>query len=248
VDEFSRKRTLTELLEKARATEHSFWEGLTQQERAAVGEADAWSAKDVLAHITFWKERLADGLEAALHEDEPEPTAHFEEINRQVFQANRQRSWEDLLDHEGQVYSRLLVALEALTDDALDDPQRFAWTDGRPLWWRVGFSGYFHPLDHLSKLYIEQGKAASARELQERIAREMGGLDASERWQGTVLYNLACFYSLIGQPARAIEGLHRAFVLNPELIEWSKEDTDLEPLRDLPEYQTLYTTEHDRAS
>jgi tetratricopeptide (TPR) repeat protein len=240
MSEFSRKSVLIELLEKARTAEQSFWEGLSQQERRALGEVDAWSAKDVLAHISFWKARLAVELEAALHGGDLEPAGPFEEVNRRVFEDNRQRSWERLLDNDEQVYSRLMAALEALTDDMLDDAARFARTSGRPLWWRVGFTGYFHPLDHLSKFDIERGEAGLARELQERIAQEMGELDASDAWQGTVLYNLACFYSLTGQPVRAIERLYQAFKLNPTLIEWSKEDADLEPLRDLPECQALY--------
>jgi hypothetical protein len=58
-------------------------------------------------------------------------------------------------------------------------------------------------------------------------------------WQGTVQYNLACHYSLTGQKSKALETLSEALVLAPELVEWSKQDTDLDGLRGEAEYQEL---------
>lgn len=240
MSETSRKSKVIGLLEEARAEEHVFWERLSEAERAAEGTPDHWSARDVMAHITVWKDRLAARLEAAAQGLEPERSDDFEEANREIFEANRKRSWEDLLEYEEQVFTRLVASVGALTEEALNDPQRFDWTDGRPLWWGASFNGYFHPLDHLSKLHLEWGQIDLAQRLQERIAKAMGTLDASQSWQGTTLYNRACFYSLSDQPGPALEKLRRAFKLNPDLVAWSKEDSDLDPLRELPEFQALY--------
>ena len=68
----------------------------------------------------------------------------------------------------------------------------------------------------------------------------MAGLDNAQSWQGTTLYNLACFYALNNQPRPAMQKLRQALKLNPDLIAWSKEDSDLDALRALPEYQALY--------
>ena len=55
-----------------------------------------------------------------------------------------------------------------------------------------------------------------------------------------VRYNLACYYALAGETARAIETLRDALHLHPDLLGWSKEDTDLASLRDDPNYKALY--------
>ena len=138
------------------------------------------------------------------------------------------------------VFARLVAAVQALSEEELDDPARFEWTDGRALWWRVGMTAYYHVLDHVSDLYLERGEADLAQAVQERMAEEMGTLDDSDRWRGTVTYNLACFYALNGQTGPALERLRRAFRLNPGLIDWSKEDSDLDSLRELPEFHILY--------
>jgi len=92
----------------------------------------------------------------------------------------------------------------------------------------------------LSKLHLEWGESDRAQVLQERIVQEMAPLDDSDGWRGVVTYNLACFYALSDQPALAVEKLRRAFELNPWLIDWSKEDSDLDSLRELVDFQALY--------
>jgi hypothetical protein len=232
------------LIEQARAEQRAFWDGLSQAHRFATGTPDHWSAKDVMAHITVGNERLAADLEATASGDEPERIDDFDEANRQVFEANRERTWQDLLAFEETVSTRLAAAVEALTEEALNDPTSFEWTGGRPLWWRVGFTAYFHPLDHLTKLYLEWGESVVAQEIQERVAQDMVKLDDSDTWRGTVTYNLACFHALNRQPGPALEKLRQAFKLNPGLVDWSKGDSDLDSLRELPEFVALYEESH----
>ncbi len=240
MDDTSHKLALIDLIERAHAEQRAFWDGLGQAERSAQGTPDHWSPKDVAAHIIVWNDRLAAELEAAARGDAPERFEDFEEANRQVFEANRERSWEDLLEYEEKVSARLVAAVGGLSDEMLNDPERFEWTDGRPLWWRVGFTVCFHALDHLSKLHLEWSESDRAQLLQERIVQDMGPLDDSDGWQGTVTYNLACFYALSNQPGPAVARLRQAFELNPWLIDWSKEDSDLDSLRKLADFQALY--------
>ena len=53
------------------------------------------------------------------------------------------------------------------------------------------------------------------------------------------MYNLACCEALSGRPGDAVEHLRRAFELAPELRDWAKEDTDLDPIREEPAFQAL---------
>ncbi len=240
MDDTSHKSALIDLIQKTHVEQRAFWDGLGEAERSAQGTPNHWSPKDVAAHIIVWNDRLAAQLEAAARGHTPEQFEDFEEANRQVFEANRERSWEDLLSYEEKVSPRLVAAVAGLSDEMLNDPERFEWTNGRPLWWRVGFTVCFHALDHLSKLYLEWGDSHRAQLFQERIVQDMGPLDDSDGWQGTVIYNLACFYALSDQPGPALERLRRAFELNSWLIDWSKEDSDLDSLRELTDFQALY--------
>ena len=58
--------------------------------------------------------------------------------------------------------------------------------------------------------------------------------------KGDVKYSLACHYSLLGAKTDAIRELQESLVLNPGLIDWAKEDPDLDAIRDEPEYQAMY--------
>jgi len=51
---------------------------------------------------------------------------------------------------------------------------------------------------------------------------------------------LACFYAANGQLEQALVILPEALRLQPDLVEWSKEDADLISLHNLPAYQALY--------
>ena len=65
-------------------------------------------------------------------------------------------------------------------------------------------------------------------------------LSAFPTWKANSIYNLACFYALNGMGKEAIEKLKVAFKERPELLEWSKQDSDMDPLREMPEYQALF--------
>ena len=54
-----------------------------------------------------------------------------------------------------------------------------------------------------------------------------------------MLYNATCFYAQMGENKLAIETLKKAFSAGYANLEWLKRDTDLEPIRNEPEYITL---------
>jgi adenylate cyclase len=55
-----------------------------------------------------------------------------------------------------------------------------------------------------------------------------------------VSYNLACFYSLIGEPEVALDCLEQMSSGTPHVMaEWMSHDPDMDPLRALPRFQTL---------
>jgi mannose-6-phosphate isomerase-like protein (cupin superfamily) len=53
----------------------------------------------------------------------------------------------------------------------------------------------------------------------------------------SVLYTLACLESLSGDVDSAMEHLRRA-ALDPQVAEWAKDDSDLDPIRDDPRFES----------
>ena len=47
----------------------------------------------------------------------------------------------------------------------------------------------------------------------------------------------------MGKKKEAIDQLRQALAIRPNLVEWSKEDVDLEPLRSEAAYTALYENE-----
>jgi tetratricopeptide (TPR) repeat protein len=131
--------------------------------------------------------------------------------------------------------------LQALSLDDVHDAQRFESQQGQPLWRGVAGNGCTHPIMHLAEAYVKRGQAAYAAAMMESLSVELVRLDDSPRWLGVVRYNLACYYALAGETARAIEALRDALRLHPGLLEWSKEDADLASLRDESDYMALYS-------
>ena len=54
-----------------------------------------------------------------------------------------------------------------------------------------------------------------------------------------MLYNCTCFYSRLGEAARAIQTLRQAIAVGYANWAWLKQDPDINPLRDNPEFQAL---------
>jgi hypothetical protein len=67
-------------------------------------------------------------------------------------------------------------------------------------------------------------------------------LNDAEKWQAVPHYNLACIYALTGNSKESIHHLRIALKHNPEFVDWSKQDPDLESIRSDPSYQELYNT------
>ncbi len=237
----SYKTQLIDLLHQAHEIEHSTLAEQSETQRAANGSFKRWAAKDVIAHIAYWRERLTKNLAAQRRGEKAEGAEEFDEINAQVFEKNRDRTIDEIATEAERVFASFIAQVNEFSNEELTDPRPFGWYRERPLREAIQGNSYEHPLIHLSYFYLENGNAARAQQIQERMAANLRELDHSPGARGAVDYNLACFYALSGEPAKAISLLRGAFAARPDLLEWSKQDTDLDSLRMLPEYEALYS-------
>jgi len=239
----SKKDRLLSILEHSQQVLGAFVAGLSAEERAAVGTYEQWCPKDSVAHVAYWIEQRAARLAAVARGEEPPPLpAHYEQANAACFQRFCNCPWPEVQAYMDAAYTQLLAVVRSLGEEVLTAPSADAHE--RPLWTDIVATAYTHPAMHVAEQYARQGKPQAAAQLWQEWSRLVSPLDDSAEWQGLVHYNTACSLALSGNAQQAIAELRQALQLRPQLKAWSKQDTDLNSLHDLPEYRKLYAAEY----
>ena len=118
--------------------EYQRWEALLEQIDPTLmdqpGVNGDWSMKDIVAHQTGWLPRLISRIQAAQRgEAEPPPPwpAHLQtddEINAWIYESNRERSVQEVLDESRQVFRQLFAVIEGLPDDVrIEEEWHLVW-------------------------------------------------------------------------------------------------------------------------
>lgn len=107
----------------------------------AGSEFEAWSMKDLIGHLTAWREMTAARLEAGLQGVEPiapwpaglDEDKDIDEINAWIFEANREKSVEEIQQDSDAAFDRVSQAIRAMPEQDLLEPGRFAWMGDHPM-------------------------------------------------------------------------------------------------------------------
>lgn len=233
------KSELTELLQKGDQIEKEFIAALSDEERNAEGTFEHWSAKDSIAHNAYWRKHHAEDVLAVLAGKTP-THVDDDEVNPEVYSQYKDQSWEDIRALVDAGLTRMGEAIALISEEDLQRDNFYPWEQGRALWREIVTNIYTHPIIHLSEWHIKRGNPARAAELYREMTSQLTGLDDSPDWQGTIRYNNACSFSLLGDKETAINELREALRLNPGLTEWSRQDPDFEPIRGEAGYKELY--------
>lgn len=233
------KRELVELLQKGYQVEKEFVANLSDEERNADGSFEHWSVKDNIAHNAYWRKHHAEDVLAVLAGKTP---THIEDdqINDEVYSRYKDQSWEDVHTLVDTGMKRMGEAIASISEDDLQRDDFYPWEQGVPLWREIVGNIYNHPVIHLSEWHIKRGNPARAAEMYQEMTRQLISLDDGPAWQGTIRYNNACSFSLLGDKETAINELREALKLNPGLTEWSRQDPDFEQIRGEAGYKALY--------
>jgi hypothetical protein len=128
--------------------------GLTEPQMEDVVNG-AWTRRDVLAHLEAWERRTASLLETLRRGWDPggsDDSSSWDVMNERFFEENRHRSLDDVRRGEADAYEALVRMVEESPDDDLFDPDRFAWTNGRPFaGWILGNTSE-HYAEHMDQL------------------------------------------------------------------------------------------------
>lgn len=216
-------------------------QSLDENKRHASGTIAHWEIKDLICHIAFWTQHHAEMLAAVQKGEAPEIISDFLKVNDQVFEEHKDCTLAEAQAFIDLAYQNMQSKLAGMTEDDLRDTVRYTWTNNRPVYISIFSEAFSHPLIHLGQYQTGHGNLAEARRMNERIAAAMVDLDDTPYTHGVAAYNLACFYAISGDPARAVELLKEGLSLAPSLTDWSKEDSDLISLHGLPNYEGLYS-------
>ena len=185
-----------------------------------------WSPKDHQAHLTAWKARQADRLEAARLGREPQTDdREDDEINAELQAARTEWDWESIVAEADELSARLESELRAIDPGVLQGSDRLVGS--------TFGNGPFHALTHFGWLAEANVGADEARlaAFVDEVERLLSAGALSDVDRGTGLYNMACAHALAGRLDRARPLLREAFMLRPQLREWAESDSDLESLR-----------------
>src|SRR5689334_17254441 len=91
------KTIVLDLLRQGHLDEAAFLQGLGETERSAIGTPECWSAKDHIAHRTFWHQDLIQKVNATLPHQQIAPSTESEDqLNSKNFEKHKLRPWSEL--------------------------------------------------------------------------------------------------------------------------------------------------------
>lgn len=234
------KSKLSDLVQRSYAEMRRFGENLGVAGQNTFGVGEVWSGRDVLGHVVEWGRRKVTDFNAIIKGEAPPEYPDDDQANAEIAAEYRQISWEELLRRMDEGLRGNLALIERLSEQELEDPQRYSSLDGRPAWRDILSNAYNHALaSHLRPWYNTHGQADYATRLAEEETQRLLDFNDSADWQGVTIYNLGCQYALAGDKHKALEKLREAYRLNPQLRQFSSQDPDLASLRGEPEFEAL---------
>ena len=109
-----------------------------------------WSVKDVLAHIVDWEQRMTLWINESLDGEGPDLTSDWSDeilnkLNQEIYENNKDREYQEVWDEFQLSYQQSWKVVKRMTDEDLFEPHRFAWREGRPMWYIVeaNMSGHY---------------------------------------------------------------------------------------------------------
>ena len=227
------------LIRKSHRLELEYLNSLSDGARTANGTFEEWAAKDRISHNTYWRRRCIETLSYLSRDQNPPEYPTYEECNRQNFDETRELSVQALLRESDQVITAIPMALERFSEEDFRKQGFHPSLKTNTLLWYTLHNCYQHPLYHISEAYLQLGSLKRMNEVQDLLVEDVAGIDNSPYVLGTVLYDRACFYAMVGAVDQALELLQKSINYRPDVAAWASEDPDLVSLHEDTRFQQM---------
>jgi tetratricopeptide (TPR) repeat protein len=203
------------------------------------GSLKKWTIRDDVIHCAFYINQFADRL-AWPRDHAKEDGNDYLKVNDEVWEKHQTESWQEALQMLENASQALIRALQPLSDEELNDDKTFTWMGGQSVANYIPGLVFVHGMMHIQYAYMREEMTDAAVESADKAYNLVEQLDSSDVARGRNLYNKACSYALAGRRVDAIPMVVEAVKMAPNLLEWSKQDSDLDSLRDDPQFKAIY--------
>lgn len=117
------------------------------------GVLNDWTIGDVLAHLVAWESEMVTALLRIDQGKTParlvDAFADVDGYNAQRYQENKGRDLDRIFEDLIGVRVQLEDWLAEFSDRDLNDPKRYSWSKGLPLWHIIAENSFRHEAEHL---------------------------------------------------------------------------------------------------
>jgi hypothetical protein len=147
------KATFINTLEQSRAEWEALLAQVDEERMLQPGAAGKWSVKDVIAHVTWGEREMVPIMRTRELVGSELWELSDDERNEIVYQQNRDRPLQEILQEEQQTYADLFEAAQALSDEDLNDPHRFKQMPEEWVPWQIiAGCSFKHYQDHVPSI------------------------------------------------------------------------------------------------
>ncbi len=140
-------------LKKAREEWETLLAQVDEEQMLQPGAAGKWSVKDVIAHVTWGEREIAPVMRTHVLAGSELWNLSDDERNEIVYQQNRDRSLHEIMNEERRAYADLLAAAQTLSDEDLNDSQRYKQMPEEWVPWQLYAGNTFkHYQDHMPSI------------------------------------------------------------------------------------------------
>ena len=221
------KEKLLRAIDDGRERERELEALVVDEPANAEGE---WNAKDHLAHLSWWRRRSVQTLEAVRTGAEPPPALPDDDAvtNARIYSEVRDLPAADVKADAQASWAALRKAVEESSEEDLARQHpRFPESQ---LWEAVpGAVG--HAGTHVWSWYLDIGDETRGMEAARWTAEMEGRFFNTPDKLAESRYNLACVYARLGRADEALPLLRESFKAKPELADLARKDHDLDRIR-----------------
>ena len=147
------KTVFINTLKQSRAEWEALLAQVDEERMLQPGAAGKWSVKDVIVHVTWSEREMVPIMRTRELVGSELWELSDDERNEIVYQQNRDRPLQEILQEEQQAYADLLEAAQALSDEDLNDPHRFKQMPEEWVPWQIiAGCSFKHYQDHMPSI------------------------------------------------------------------------------------------------